>query len=300
MKKTEIDLAGIKMKNPVMLASGTFGDEYAQYIDINKLGAIITKTVTLKPREGNPPPRICETPAGMLNSVGLQNKGIDAFIKEELPKFSKYDVPLIVNIGGETIDEYLELMKIINSQKIDGIEVNISCPNVEKGCMSIGVDAGLTHELIEKLRGLSKYPLIVKLTPNTGNISEIAEAAADAGADALSLINTILGMAIDVNTRKPKIAKIIGGLSGPAIKPIALRMVWEVSQKVDIPIIGIGGISSAQDAVEFMLAGASAVQIGTANFVDTGASLKIIAGIEDYVEKNKLASVADITGMLIA
>jgi dihydroorotate dehydrogenase (NAD+) catalytic subunit len=277
-----VDIAGIKMKNPVMVASGTFGygEEYSELIDLNKLGAIVTKSVTLNPRPGNPPPRICETSAGMLNSIGLQNDGLKVFIEKQLPFLSKFDVPVIVNVAGETIDEYVEVSRALSREpKVRGIELNISCPNVKKGGMTFGIDPKATKELIEEVRAATKLPLIAKLSPNVTDITVIAKAAVSAGADALSLINTVLGMAIDIKTKKPKLATVTGGLSGPAIKPIAIRMVWQVAQVVKVPIIGIGGIMTAEDAYEFLLAGASAVQIGTANFVDVEAPLKIIEGL---------------------
>jgi dihydroorotate dehydrogenase (NAD+) catalytic subunit len=278
-----VDIAGIKMKNPVMVASGTFGygEEYSELIDLNKLGAIVTKSITLNPHPGNPPPRICETPAGMLNSIGLQNDGLKIFIEKQLPFLSKFDVPVIVNVAGETIDEYVEISRALSREpKVRGIELNISCPNVKKGGMTFGIDPKAIKELIEEVRAATKLPLIAKLSPNVTDITVIAKAAVSAGADALSLINTVLGMAIDIKTKKPKLATVTGGLSGPAIKPIAIRMVWQVAQVVKVPLIGIGGIMTAEDAYEFLLAGASAVQIGTANFVDVYTPLKIIEGLK--------------------
>jgi len=277
-----VDIAGIKMKNPVMAASGTFGfgEEYAELYDLNKLGAIVTKSVTLKPRSGNPPPRICETPSGMLNSIGLQNDGLEAFITKHLPFLSKYSTPIIVNVAGETMEEYAEVVKALSKEsKVAGIELNISCPNVKKGGMAFGVDPQLTEEIVKKVRPLAGKPLIVKLSPNVTDITVIAKAAVNAGADALSLINTVLGMAIDIKTKKPKLATITGGLSGPAIKPIAVRMVWQVAQVVNVPIIGIGGIMTADDVQEFLLAGASAVQVGTGNLVDADCALRIIENL---------------------
>ena len=278
-----VDIAGIKMRNPVMVASGTFGcgEEYSNFIDLNKLGAVVTKSVTLNPREGNPPPRLCETPAGMLNSIGLQNEGLKVFLEKQLPFISRFDVPIIVNVAGETIEEYVEVSRALSNQpKVKGLELNISCPNVKKGGMSFGIDPKATKDLIESVRLATKLPLIAKLSPNVTDITEIAKAAVSAGADALSLINTVMGMAIDIKTKKPKLATFTGGLSGPAIRPIAIRMVWQVAQVVDVPIIGIGGIMTAEDAYEFILAGAKAVQVGTANFVDVEASIKIIEGLK--------------------
>ncbi|MDD4179574.1 MAG: dihydroorotate dehydrogenase [Candidatus Margulisbacteria bacterium] len=287
-----MDLAGIKLKNPVMVASGTFGwgKEYADYIDLNKLGAIVTKSITLKPREGNSPPRIVETAAGMLNSIGLQNEGLEHFLKEDLPFLAKFDTALIVNIAGESIDEYVELAKRLSKETmVKGIEVNISCPNVKKGGMLYGCDASLTKEVIAAVRKATTQPIIAKLTPNVTDITVTAKAAVEAGADALSLINTIVGMSIDIETGKSRLGSLTGGLSGPAIKPIAVRMVYEVAHAVKVPVIGIGGIMTGNDAVEFFLAGAKAVQVGTANFVDTEAAIKIIKEIEDYVHRHPRA-----------
>jgi dihydroorotate dehydrogenase (NAD+) catalytic subunit len=284
-----MELAGIKMKNPVMVASGTFGwgREYADYLDLNKLGAIVTKSITLLPREGNPPPRLVETAAGMLNSIGLQNDGLDHFLKEDLIFLSKFDAPTIVNIAGETAEEYAELARRLSKETIvKGIEVNISCPNVNKGGMSFGVDAGLTKEVIAAVRQATAQPVIAKLTPNVTDITVIAKAAVEAGADALSLINTLVGMAIDVETGDSRLGTRTGGLSGPAIKPVAVRMVYEVSRAVSVPVIGSGGIMNGRDAAEFFLAGARAVQVGTANFVDTEASLKVVRELEDYVHRH--------------
>jgi len=290
MPKLETEIAGIKMKNPVMVASGTFGfgKEYAEYIDLNKLGAIVTKSITLKPREGNPPPRLVETPAGMLNSIGLENPGIEGFLAEELHFLAKFDTPIIVNIAGETVEEYAELAKILSREPtVKGLEINISCPNVKKGGMSFGVDPKLTAEVIAQVRKSAlSLPIIAKLTPNVTDITVIAKAAVEAGADALSAINTVLGMAIDLETGRSRLGTLTGGLSGPAIKPIALRMVYEISHTVNVPVIGIGGIVSGQDAYEFILAGAKAVQVGTANFIDVEAPLKIIKELEAYLNKD--------------
>lgn len=293
------NLAGIKMINPVMTASGTFGCgcDYTDFIDLNDLGALITKSVTLKPREGNPPPRICETPSGMLNTIGLENAGIEEFLKKDLKCVSAFKVPLIVNIAGETLDEYIELAKILDKEKrVSGIEINISCPNVKKGCMTFGVDPIATIELVRAVKSSTTKPVIMKLTPNVTDIKLIAEAAQDGGADAISAINTVLGMSINIVSRKPRLSMGYGGLSGPAIKPIALRMVNEIYRTVKIPVIGIGGIMTAEDAIEFILAGASAVQVGTGNFVDPQATIKVAKGIEKYLSSNKLNSLKDIIG----
>jgi dihydroorotate dehydrogenase (NAD+) catalytic subunit len=292
MVNLAIEIAGIRMKNPVMVASGTFGfgKEYAEYLDLNKLGAIITKSITLKPREGNPPPRIVETPGGMLNSIGLQNEGVKYFLENHLPFLSKFDTPTIVNIAGETVEEYGELAKMLSREPmVKGIEVNISCPNVRKGGMAFGVDPKLTAEVISTVRKATRQPVIAKLTPNVTDITLIAKAAVEAGADALSLINTLVGMSIDIETGRSRLGTVTGGLSGPAVRPIAVRMVYEVSRMMKVPIIGIGGIMSGGDAVEFFHAGAGAVQVGTANFIDTAAPLKVIKEIEEYVHRHPRA-----------
>ncbi len=294
-----VDIAGLKMKNPVMVASGTFGygQEYAQLIDLNLLGAIVTKGITLAPRLGNPPPRIVETPCGMLNAIGLENVGVEKFIKEKLPYLRQFDTLVLANIAGKTVEEYVELARKLNGL-VDGLEINISCPNVAKGGLEFGQDPALTYEVVSQVRQVTRLPLIAKLSPNVTDIKVIAKSAVDAGIDAISLINTILGMAIDVNTRKPVLANVTGGLSGPAIKPIALRMVVEVARVVKVPIIGQGGIMNALDAVEFIIAGATAVAVGTANFVDPQTSLKIIEGIEDYFIKNNIGNIAQLRGTL--
>jgi dihydroorotate dehydrogenase (NAD+) catalytic subunit len=291
MAKLGTEIAGIKMKNPVMVASGTFGygEEASKFVDLDKLGAIVTKTITLTPREGNPPPRVCETASGMLNSIGLQNKGVKDFIENALPFLSRFKTPVIANIAGDSAKEYAELAKILNKESgIKGIEINISCPNVKKGGITFGIDPDLTAEVVRSVRQSTSLPVIAKLTPNVTDIAAIAKAAEAAGADAVSLINTLLGTAIDIETRKPKLGATTGGLSGPAIKPIAVRMVWEVAQMVKIPVIGIGGIMTGEDAIEFFLAGASAVQVGTANFVDTQAPIRIVEEIKSYLNSHKL------------
>ncbi len=294
-----VEIAGIKLKNPVMVASGTFGygEEYAPYVDLNRLGAIVAKGLSLKPRPGNPPPRICETPSGMLNAIGLENVGVEAFIKEKLPFIRKYDTRVIVNIFGSTIEEYVEVAKSLNGVKgVDGIEVNISCPNVKEGGILFGTDIKSTFHLLSSVRKVTELPLIAKLSPNVTDIVQFAKVARDAGVDALSLINTIIGMAIDTETWRPKLANIAGGLSGPAIRPVAVRMVWEVHQKVDLPIIGMGGIMTAADAIEFFLAGARAIAIGTANFVNPAATIEIIEGIETYLVKKGIGDIGEIIG----
>jgi dihydroorotate dehydrogenase (NAD+) catalytic subunit len=296
-----IEFAGISLTNPVMVASGTFGygEEYAELIDLNRLGAIVTKTITLEPKQGNEPPRIVETASGILNSIGLQNVGIDAFISEKLPFLRGYDVPLIVSIAGETFDEYVELAKTLSGEKIAGLELNLSCPNIKYNRKLIFVqDPKVTHRVVSKVRKATSLPLTVKLSPNVTDIASIARICERAGADGISLINTFLGMAIDVESRKPVLRQITGGLSGPAIKPIALRMVYEVHQAVKIPIIGIGGIMTPRDALEFIIAGAKAVAVGTGNFVDPRTAIMIIDGIRDYMVKNKIKDIKSIVGSL--
>ena len=294
-----VHLGRLKLKNPVMTASGTFGygEEYADYVDLNKLGAIVVKGLSLKPRVGNPPPRIMETTGGMLNAVGLQNIGVDAFIGEKLPFLRKYDVAVIANIYGETYDEYKKVAKKISAAKgVHALEVNISCPNVKKGGVSFGSDPKVAAKVTQTVKEETSLPVIVKLTPNVTDIAAIAQAVEKAGADAISLINTLTGMAVDLKTRKPHLRNITGGLSGPAIKPIALRMVWEVLQRVSVPVIGIGGIMTAEDALEFLILGAQAVQIGTANFINPHATMEIIEGIKDYLTANKIKDVNEIIG----
>jgi dihydroorotate dehydrogenase (NAD+) catalytic subunit len=295
------DIGGIIIKNPVITASGTFGygEEFASLIDLNRLGAIIVKGLSLEPAKGNRPPRIVETPCGMLNAIGLENVGIDAFIKEKLPFLKTLSIPVIANIYGKSIDEYARIAEIIgNTEGIAALEVNISCPNVKEGGIAFGVKAESAYEVTRAVREKTSKTIIVKLSPNVTDIVEIAESAVEAGADSLSLINTITGMAIDINTRKPKLANITGGLSGPAIKPVALRMVWQVARKVKVPVIGVGGIFSAEDAVEFFIAGAAAVQIGTANFVNPRTTIDVIEGIEKYLKVRNIPSLSEIIGTL--
>ena len=294
----EINLAGIKMKNPVTVASGTFGygREYSEFFDLGKLGAVITKGTSLKPKSGNKPPRVCETASGMLNSIGLQNPGVEYFAENDLPNLRKYDTKIIVNACGSSIDEYVELCKILNTLDIDGVELNLSCPNVKEGCMAFGNTYEGVRRVTEAVRKVLEKPLIVKLTPNVTNIAEIAKGVEDGGADAVSLINTLLGMKIDINTRRPVLANNTGGLSGPAIKPVAVRMVYQVSQAVSIPILGMGGIISGEDAIEFMLAGATAISIGAGNFIDPYTSIKTVEGIEKYMEKNNIDDITEIIG----
>ncbi len=296
-----VDVGGVRMSNPVMTASGTFGYamEFDDLIDLDRLGGIIVKGLSLEPSEGNPPPRIVETPCGMLNAIGLENVGIEAFIAHKLPFVERLNTPVFVNIYGRTVDAYRQLAERIDAlTAIAGIEVNISCPNVKAGGVAFGVDPVTAAQVVGAVRGATAKPLMVKLSPNVTDITIIARAVRDAGADALSLINTITGMAIDIHTRRPKLANVTGGLSGPAIKPVALRMVHQVAQAVDIPVVGIGGIMSADDALEFIIAGATAVQVGTANFVNPKSSIEIIDGIEAYCKTYRLDCIRDLTGSL--
>ena len=295
---TKINFAGIEMKNPVTVASGTFGygREFSNFFDLSKLGGIITKGTSLKPKSGNKPTRICETASGMLNSIGLQNPGVEYFAENDLPFLRKFDTAIIVNACGSTIDEYVELCKILNTLDIDGVELNLSCPNVKAGCMAFGNTYEGVKEVTSKVRKVLQKPLIVKLTPNVTNIAEIAKAVEDAGADGVSLINTLLGMKIDINKRKPVLANNTGGLSGPAIKPVAVRMVYQVAQAVKIPILGMGGIVNGEDAIEFMLAGASAISIGAGNFISPTTSIDTINQIEDYMRKNNIQDIKEIVG----
>jgi len=300
----EVEIAGVKLKNPVMTASGTFGygEEFSPFFDLDKLGAMVLKGITLKPKMGNPPPRIIETPSGMLNSIGLQNVGVEMLIKEKLPYLQKYNTLVIINISGDTIEEYVELVRrleeVSKEMEITGLEVNISCPNVKKGGMAWGTDAKSTYKIISNIRKATHLPLIVKLTPNVTDIKTIAQAAEEAGADALSLINALLGMAVDIDSREPKLANISGGLSGPAIKPVALWLVWQVFQTVNIPVIGIGGIIKVEDALEFIIAGARAIEIGTANFINPRVTIEIIDGIEKYLIENNIKDVNELVGSM--
>lgn len=306
IKKTqlEVEVGNVRMKNPVMTASGTFGygEEFSQFIDLNKLGAVVLKGITLKAKMGNPLPRITETPSGILNSIGLQNVGVDMLIKEKLPYLQKFNTPVIINFSGETIGEYEELAgklgEVSAETGIAGLEVNISCPNIKKGGMEWGTDPQSTYRLVNEIRKVTNLPLIVKLSPNVTDIRVIAQAAEEAGADAISLINTVIGMTIDINSCQPKLANVKGGLSGPAVKPVALWLVWQVFNTVDIPIIGMGGIMNAQDAIEFIIAGATSVSIGTANFVNPHVTIDIIEGIEKYLIANEIKDINELVGSL--
>lgn len=294
-----VNFAGIHLKNPVMPASGCFGfgREYAKYYDLNKLGAIVVKATTMKPRKGNQTPRVTEVWGGMLNSIGLANPGVDKVIGEELPWLSQFATPIIVNVAGETIDEYCNVVeRICKSGLAHGIELNVSCPNVHQGGLSFGVDSKVLTELLQEVRRVCTLPLIVKLSPNVTDIVEIAKAAEAAGADGLSLINTLVGMKIDIDTRKPVLARGSGGLSGPAIKPVAIRMVYQVAKAVTIPILGIGGITSAEDVIEFVMAGAAAVEVGTANFTNPLACPKIIEDLEKYMREHGIRNLEEIRG----
>ncbi len=295
---TEVNLAGIKMKNPITVASGTFGygREFAEYIDLNKLGGIVTKGTSLKPRPGNKPPRVCETTAGMLNAIGLQNPGVEHFINEDLPWLKKFDTAVIVNACGSTIDEYVELCRILNKTDIDGVELNLSCPNVKEGCLAFGTTYEGVKNVTSQVRKVLDKPLIVKLTPNVTDITQPAKAAQDAGADGVSLINTLLGMSIDIHKKRPMLANNTGGLSGPAVKPVAVRMVYQVAQAVDIPVLGLGGIVTGDDAIEFMLAGATAVSIGTGNFISPEVPVNAVKGVEEYMKKYNISDINEIIG----
>ena len=304
MKKNpdlEVKIGKIKLKNPVMTASGTFGyaSEFEELIELNRLGAIIVKGLSIEPSKGNKPPRIVETPCGMLNAIGLENVGLEVFLQEKLPFLKTLATPAFVNIYGKDIVEYAELASRIDDiDGISGIEVNISCPNIKAGGMAFGVDPESAFNVVKAVRKSTAKTLMVKLSPNVTDITEIARSVEEAGADAVSLINTITGMAIDIETRRPKLANITGGLSGPAIRPVALRMVWQVVQKVKIPVIGVGGIMTSEDALEFLIAGAVAVQVGTANFINPNATIDIIEGIEEFLIKNNIQKVTDIIGTL--
>lgn len=302
MVDLKVKIGNLELKNPVLTASGTFGygEEFVDFIDLNLLGGIIVKGTTLNPREGNPYPRMAETPSGMLNAVGLQNKGIDYFIETIYPRISHLDTAIIVNVSGSVVEDYIKVAeKLATLDRIPAIELNISCPNVKEGGMAFGTSCSGVISVVSAVRKVYPKTMIVKLSPNVTNIMEIAKAAEDEGADALSLINTLLGMAINSETRKPILSTITGGLSGPAIKPIALRMVWQVFKTVKIPIIGIGGIMNTVDIVEFMLAGSAAIQVGTANFLNPQITVKMIDGLKEYSKRNNINNISELTGSLI-
>ena len=299
----EVSLGPLKLRNPVVTASGTYayGAEFSKYVDLNKLGAITVKGLSIRPLAGNPPPRVCETPSGMLNAIGLQNVGVDEFIEKKLPFLARYDTKVIANIFGNTVEEYVAVTKKLDRAKgVHAIEVNISCPNVKKGGMAFGIDPESTYEVLRAVRDATGLPMIAKLSPNVTDIVPFADRAAHAGADALSLINTLLGMAIDIRTRRPKLANVTGGLSGPAIRPVAVRIIWQAHRAVGLPILGMGGVMDAADAIELMLAGASAVALGTANFVDPAAAVHVVDGIRDYLLENNIDHVTHIVGKVAA
>lgn len=295
----ETTLCGVQLKNPLLMASGTFGfgEEYRLYVDLSKLGGICSKGLTLHPREGNYGPRMWETPAGMLNSVGLQNPGVPHFIAHELPQMKTFGTAVIANLGGGTLEEYVEGAELLNATDIDMLELNISCPNVKEGGVAFGIKCDIAAQVVTAVRRVCTKPLMVKLSPNAEDIVEMALACEAAGADCISLINTLKGMAIDLHTRKPVFRNVVAGLSGPCVKPVALRMVYEVAHAVKIPVVGLGGICTADDALEFILAGATALQIGTANFLNPAVALDILAGMEAYLAENKLQSISELRGL---
>lgn len=300
-RNLSVEIGRLRLRNPVMTASGTFGygEEYAPYVDLSRLGAIVVKGLSLKPRMGNPPPRIVETPCGMLNAVGLQNVGVNAFIREKLPFLTQFDLPVIANIFGESVEEYVKVAEILSQASgVHGLEVNISCPNVKKGGIAFGANPDMAADVTRRVKASTDLPVIIKLTPNVTDITEIAESVEAAGADAISLINTITGMSVDIERRVPHLRNITGGLSGPAIKPVALRMVWQVIQRVSIPVIGLGGIMTARDALEFLIVGARAVQVGTAHFIHPHAAIDILEGIEDYLEQHQFDDINQLVGTL--
>jgi len=294
-----VDIGGLVLKNPVMTASGTFGygREYAGLFDLSMLGAVVVKGTTLRPRDGNPPPRVVETPSGMLNAIGLQNPGIEAFLATELPFLREHEVPVILNIAGMTVGEYEEIARRVDgAEGLSAIEVNISCPNTDEGGMTFGVSARLSEQVVSGVRRATSLPVIAKLSPNVTSITEIARACVNGGANAISLVNTLVGIVIDLKKRRPVLGNVTGGLSGPAIRPVAVRMTWEVSSAVDVPVIGMGGIACVEDALEFIMAGATAVQVGSAMFADPLAPLKVIRGLERYVRDERLASIRELVG----
>jgi len=296
-----VEIAGIRLKNPVLTASGTFGygEEFKDIFDLSRLGGIMVKGVSFRPIRGNPPPRIWETPSGMLNAIGLENPGVEVFLEKKLPYLRRFDTAVIVNVFGYSMEEYVAVVERLDGVKgIAGIEVNISCPNVKAGGIVFGTNAKASFELLAALRKATKLPLIAKLSPNVADITEFARAAEDAGCDALSLINTLVGMAIDVRSRRPRLANVTGGLSGPAIRPVAVRMVWQAARAVRLPIIGMGGVGTADDALELILAGASAVAVGTMNFVRPTAAIEIIDGIREYLVDEGIGSVRDLVGQV--
>lgn len=299
---TEVKIAGVTLKNPVMTASGTFGSgmEYSEFVDLNRLGAVVTKGVANVPWPGNPTPRVAETYGGMLNAIGLQNPGIDVFLERDIPFLQQFDTKIIVNVCGRTVEDYLEVVERLAEEKIDMMEINVSCPNVKEGAIAFGQKADALYRITEAVKRRAKQPVIMKLSPNVTDITEMAKAAEAAGADAISLINTITGMKIDVERKCFVLANKTGGLSGPAIKPVAVRMVYQAAHAVKIPVIGMGGIMTASDAMEFILAGASAVAVGAANFMNPYATAEIVQGIEDYMERHQVENIADLIGVVQA
>ncbi len=297
---TKVNICGVELKNPVMTASGTFGSgrEYSEFVDLNKLGAVVVKGVADKPWNGNPAPRIAEVYGGMLNSVGLQNPGVDYFIENDIPFLRQYDTKIIVNVCGHSIEEYTNVVKRLQGQDVDLLELNISCPNVSEGGMAFGTDPVMVEKVVSEVKKVADKPLIVKLSPNVTDIREIALAAVSGGADALSLINTLTGMKIDIYKRKPVLDRKIGGMSGPAVKPVAVRMVFQVCKAVNVPVIGMGGISNSEDALEFIMAGATGVAIGTANFVNPYTTQEVVKGIEEYMIKYNINDLSEIRGII--
>lgn len=295
---TKVTIAGVTLNNPVMTASGTFGSgmEYSDFVDLNRLGAVVTKGVANVPWPGNPTPRVAETYGGMLNAIGLQNPGIDVFAERDIPFLKKYDTKIIVNVCGKTMEDYLEVVERLSDEPVDMLEINVSCPNVKEGAIAFGQKADCLYDITSRIKKKARQPVIMKLSPNVTDITEMAKAAEAAGADALSMINTITGMKIDIHKRKFALANQTGGLSGPAIKPVAVRMVYQASHAVNIPIIGMGGIANAEDAVEFLLAGASAVAVGAMNFVNPYTTIEVIEGIEAYMKQYGIENVTDLIG----
>ena len=295
---TKVNICGVELKNPVMTASGTFGSgrEFSEFVDLNRLGAVVVKGVADKPWNGNPAPRIAEVYGGMLNSVGLQNPGVDYFIENDIPFLRQFDTKIIVNVCGHAIDEYVNVVTKLQGQDVDLLELNISCPNVSEGGMAFGTDPTMVEKVVNEVKKVADKPLIVKLSPNVTSITDIAKAAVSGGADALSLINTLNGMKIDIYKRQPVLFRKTGGMSGPAVKPVAVRMVYEVCKAVDVPVIGMGGISNAEDAIEFIMAGATGVSIGTANFINPRATVDTVEGIEEYMKKNSISDIHELIG----
>lgn len=298
MKNTKVTIAGVEFKNPVMTASGTFGSgmEYSEFVDLNCLGAVVTKGVANVPWEGNPTPRVMETYGGMLNAIGLQNPGIDVFIERDIPFLKQFDTKIIVNVCGRTVEDYIEVVEKLGNQPVDMLEINVSCPNVSHGGIAFGQNPDCLYDITKQIKAKAKQPIIMKLSPNVTDITEMAKAAESAGSDALSLINTITGMKIDIHKRAFALANKTGGLSGPAIKPVAVRMVYQAAQAVKIPIIGMGGIANAEDAIEFMLAGATGVAVGAMNFVNPYTTAEVVKGIEEYMERYHVENLTELVG----